>query len=838
MSAARYLSALACCLVTVSVFAQDATVHFDRDIRPILSDNCYACHGPDEQSRESELRLDRKEAVVADIDGRIAVVPGRPAGSELIRRILSNDPDVVMPPANHRKRLSSAQQQLLVKWVEQGAVWSDQWAWTAPRRHDPPSVRDKRQATNWIDQFILERLEREHIAPSAQADRRTLVRRLSFDLLGLPPDVGQVNAFVNDTTSDAWTKLVASLLQSPRFGERMAVYWLDLVRYADTVGYHGDQNVSVSPYRDYVINAFNANMPFDQFTREQLAGDLLNEPTQEQLIASGYNRLGMMSAEGGVQPKEYLAKYAADRVRTAGTVWLGSTIGCAECHDHKFDPFTTRDFYRFASFFADIKERGLYSGANSDGNWGPNVKVEDPRLKGLLEPVLQKIQNAESRLAVVTPELEAAQQVWEAEVTADTKLPDEIRVVLNIKPAQRNETQSTQLATYYRSIAPLLSKERKELKRLRDDEKKLRAKYTRSSLITVAVEPREMRVLPRGNWMDMSGEVITPGVPEFLPQLKEEGRGTRLNLADWMTSEQNPLTARVFVNRLWKLFFGAGISKVLDDVGSQGEPPVHPELLDTLAVEFMDSGWDIKHMIRLMVTSATYRQSSLMREDLQERDPFNRLLARQSRYRLDAEFVRDNALSVSGLLVHKLGGRSAKPYQPAGLYRHLNFPARKYQQDNDENQYRRGVYTHWQRQFLHPAMKSFDAPAREECTAERPRSNTPLAALVMLNDPSYVEAARVLAEKAIRGGGDTDPKRIAWLFERSLARLPNDQETEVLATLLEHQRKHFEQHRKDATQLVSTGLHRLPVDLNGTELAAWTAVSRTVFNMHEFIARN
>ena len=838
MFAVRYCSAVACCLVTVGAFAQEVAVHFDRDIRPILSDNCYACHGPDEQSRESELRLDRKEAVVADIEGRIAVVPGRPADSELIRRILSDDPDVVMPPASHRKHLTVAQQQLLVKWVEQGAVWSDQWAWTAPQRHNPPSIQSGHQAANWIDQFIVGRLEREGIAPSAPADRRTLIRRLSFDLLGLPPDVDLVNAFVNDTAPDAWTRLVDSLLQSPRFGERMAVHWLDLVRYADTVGYHGDQNVSVSPYRDYVINAFNANMPFDQFTREQLAGDLLEKPTQQQLIASGYNKLGMMSAEGGVQPKEYLAKYAADRVRTVGSVWLGSTIGCAECHDHKFDPFTTKDFYRFASFFADIKERGLYSGANSDGNWGPYVTVSEPVLDELLPPILKQIESVELVLAASTPELEAAQEQWEADPAATEKLPEEITNVLKVVVAERTAAQREQLAAHYRSIAPLLNAERKQLKELKDQEKGLRAKYSRSSLITVAVERREMRVLPRGNWMDMSGEVVTPAVPGFLPQLAVEGQASRLHLADWMTSDQNPLTARVFVNRLWKLFFGAGISKVLDDVGSQGEPPVHPELLDTLAMEFMDSGWDVKHIIRLMVISATYRQSSLMRDDLLERDPFNRLLARQSRYRLDAEFVRDNALSVSGLLVHKLGGRSAKPYQPAGLYRHLNFPARKYQQDTDENQYRRGVYTHWQRQFLHPAMKSFDAPAREECTAERPRSNTPLAALVMLNDPSYVEAARVLAEQAIRSGGDTDQDRISWLLERSLARLPNDQETEVLVTLLEDQRQHFERHKQDATQLVSTGLHRLPIDLNGVELAAWTSVARTVFNMHEFIARN
>jgi hypothetical protein len=582
------------------------------------------------------------------------------------------------------------------------------------------------------------------------------------------------------------------MLSSPAFGERMSTYWLDLVRYADTVGYHGDQDVSISPFRDYVIDAFNSNKPFDEFTREQLAGDLLPNPTKEQLVASGYNKLGMMSAEGGVQPEEYLAKYAADRVRTASSVWLGSTLACAECHDHKFDPFTTKDFYRFAAFFADIKERGLYAGADKDGGWGPTVVVEHVGLKHALQPIEARIAELEAQLAEDTPELAASESRWVAQ---------------------------------------------QELQHYRQQREQLVASHSRTTLITVAVEPREMRVLPRGNWMDKSGQVVSPGVPHFLKPISGAQRPTRLDLANWMVAPDNPLTARTFVNRLWKLYFGTGLSKTLDDLGSQGEPPSHPQLLDNLAVEFIESGWDVKHIIKTIVMSSAYRQSSLMRDELKQVDPYNRLLARQSRYRLDAELVRDNALAVSGLLVRRVGGRSVKPYQPDGLYQHLNFPPRTYEHDVGANQFRRGVYTHLQRQFLHPAMQSFDAPAREECTAERPRSNTPLAALVLLNDPSYVEAARRLAENGIASADAHDGQRLQWMMNRALSRDATDRELEILNDLLAKHRQFFKDNPQRAERLVSIGLSKPLGSPDPVELAAWTSVSRAVLNMHELITR-
>ncbi len=1012
-----------------------ADVEFNRDIRPILSDKCFACHGPDEEQRQTELRLDTQQGALEDLGGYQAVKPGSPAQSELVRRVLA-DGDDVMPPREHPKQLSDREKMLLRAWIEQGAEWQAHWAYEPPSRAALPEVRTADWPMNWIDLWVLSQLEREQMQPSPEADRVTLLRRLHFDLIGLPPTPQELQDYLADPSPQAYEVAVDRLLKSPHFGERMAMYWLDLVRYADTVGYHGDQDVSVSPYRDYVIQAFNDNMRFDQFTREQLAGDLLSEPSRDQLIASGYNKLGMMSAEGGVQPEEYLAKYAADRVRNASTVWLGSTLGCAECHDHKFDPFSTRDFYQFAAFFADIKERGLYSGANRDGNWGPQIDVPDHQLAQLLIPVDERIAAAQkaldsavtkaqpqqlewecrrrqelsqwvpleaqaavalhgtrlktqadhsilatgknpnqntytltfdaapmpmARLRIeVLPHKDLPQQgpgragngnfvisevrvlngvgdsapavairaarasieqadgkenpyrKWAAEAAVDddihgsswgwailpgvgqpqileielagplqtdgfqvvieqnhtnpkhtlghfrlwgttepsvetpagglelSVLPDEVAGALRVGRTERNLPQQSAIDNHYRKVAPQLAPEREELAAAERDRQALVEQHTRTSLITVSVAPREMRVLHRGNWMDKSGPVVTPAVPQFLPSFDAEidRRPNRLDLAEWLTSRRNPLTARVFVNRLWKLYFGAGLSKVLDDVGSQGEVPSHPELLDSLAVDFMESGWDVKRMIKLIVMSSTYRQSSLMRPDLEQRDPYNRLLARQSRFRLDAELIRDNALAVSGLLVTDMGGRSVKPYQPAGLYRHLNFPTRTYQADTDRNQYRRGVYTHWQRQFLHPAMQAFDAPAREECTAERPRSNTPLAALVLLNDPSYVEASRRLAENVLLDGGDTTRDRLDWMMKRGLSRLPRPSERAIFERLLDAELANYQADPDAAEQLLDVGLARVDPRLEIHELAAWTSVARALLNMHEMVTRN
>jgi hypothetical protein len=1009
-------------------------VEFNRDIRPILSDNCFFCHGPDKNKRKADLRLDTAEGLVGTPGEPGTAVPGKPADSELFRRITSSDPEQKMPPAESTKSLTPRDVALIKKWIEQGAKYEGHWSFLPIKRSvavDLKSQIPNLKSTQVIDTLIAEELKKQNLKPSPEADRVTLIRRLSFDLIGLPPTPEEVTAFVNDSSPDAYEKIVERLLKSPHFGERQAIWWLDLVRYADTVGYHGDQNMSVSPFRQYVIESFNANKPFDQFTIEQLAGDLLPNPTREQLIASGYNRLGMMSAEGGVQDKEYLAKYIAERVRNATGTWLGITLGCAECHDHKFDPLTTRDFYRFEAFFADIKERGLYSGANADGNWGPFVKVPNAEQEAALSKLDREIAEGKKFLETSTPELAVAQAAWEKSqvvwtvlkpdsmqsaegVTLTTKddgsilasgknpandtytlvvknlpkgitafrlevLPDDslpqkgpgragngnfvlseftvkhvvgetideavplqnatatyeqtgaannnpygkwavaaaidgdakgktwgwaimekvgqpqtavfetvsdiaggenssltisllqnldnpqhtigrfrlsvatsprpvrvnqapppnIAAVLAIATDKRNEAQKNELAAHYRSIAPALDATRRQLAETEKTRKDLDSRIP-STLITATVQPRMVRVLKRGNWMDDSGEAVTPAFPAALSSqpLESPTRLTRHELAKWIVSTDNPLTARVFGNRIWKQLFGAGLSRKLDDLGAQGEWPSHPLLLDYLAASFADNGWDVKQLIKSIVMSNTYRQSSVPTRELREVDSYNRWLARQGRFRMDAELVRDNALAISGLLVTKLGGASAKPYQPPGYFAYLNFPTREWQNDAGENLYRRGLYTHWQRQYLHPSLLAFDAPNREECTADRARSNTPLQSLVLLNDPSYVEAARAFAENILRSGGSTTRDKLDWAFRRAASRPIKAAEAEILEHLLQ---SHLDEYKSDATatnQLLTVGAKLAPADLNQAEVAAWTSIARTILNLHETITRN
>lgn len=765
-----------CLLVTmcVSIFTQVGSaadvgaprVDFQRDVRPILSDKCFFCHGPDEKHRQAGLRIDSRDGIFQHAGEHQIVMPGKPDASELWKRISHVDPDQAMPPADSQKSLSPRERELIRQWIEQGAEWKEHWAYAAPVRPAIPTAAADQSAVGDIDRLIQGRLRHEGLSPTSAADPRTLIRRLSFDLTGLPPSLDAVMAFeqaYQASPDAAWEQLVSRLLASPQYGERMAQHWLDLVRYADTVGYHGDQEHHISPYRDYVIQAFNDNMRFDQFTREQLAGDLLADSTVEQKVASGYNRLLQSSHEGGVQQKEYLAKYASDRVRNFGSVWLGATFQCCECHDHKFDPLPQRDFYRLAAFFSDIDDLRSFTA----GNTSPAPRE---------------------------PELEVS-----------TKLV----------PAERRRT-----------------------------------------LITVAIAPRPVRVLSRGDWMDDTGEVVEPGVPAVFPQLTLDRRATRLDLANWLTTGNNPVTARVFVNRLWKLYFGKGLAGRLDDFGAQGEAPSNPELLDWLAVEFMESGWDVKHVIRCIVLSRTYRQSSTANftpphpaetttvgdkvdpSTAQAIDAENRWLARQSRWRLEAEMIRDNALAVSGLLNSRLGGASARPYQPDGYYQFLNFPKRTYTADKSDNQYRRGLYTHWQRAYLHPMLKAFDAPSREECTCERPQSITPQSALVLLNDPTFIEAARVFATRILREGGTSTEDRLRWAWQVALSRTPTDREISVLSMLLDSERADLTANPEAVEGILKTGLAPVPTDIGTVELATWTSAARAIFNTNEFIMRN
>lgn len=778
-------------------------VQFARDIRPILSNHCFDCHGPDAQSRQADLRLDTRTGLLGDRDGATRlVVAGRAGESELYRRVATDNADERMPPADSHRPLSPIQIAKLRQWIDEGAVWRDHWAYVPPTRPELPAVDDAaavadRAPRNPVDRFLLARLEQEGIAPAERADAITLARRLSFDLTGLPPAANEVALLESDLSDYAFESYVERLLAAPQFGERMAVHWLDLVRYADSCGYHSDIEVAISPYRDYVIAAFNDNLPFDRFTREQLAGDLLPDATLEQRIATGFNRLNKTTEEGGAQDGEYLAKSAADRVRTTAGVWLAATLGCAECHDHKYDPFSARDFYSFAAIFADIEERGVYKAANRE----PTVAVPTAGQQRQLDRLSARIVDLDAQLATL----------------------------------DESKTAERETATA-------------ELKQLRDEQKQFERSLTRS-MVSAAVAPREMRILPRGNWLDGTGEVVSAAWPACFDTARDENtvatssetpapRVTRLDLANWLTSADNPLVARVFVNRLWKLFFGVGLSKSLDDFGAQGEPPSHTELLDWLAVEFRESGWDMKHLIRLLVTSDAYQRTSVPTAEQLARDPTNRLLARQSRWRLEAEFIRDGALAISGLLDPRLGGPSVFPYQPEGYWEFLNFPKRTWKPDSGSNQYRRGLYTHWQRTFLHPSLLAFDAPSREECTTQRAVSNTPQAALALLNDPTFVECARALAVRIVREGGASDDERISWAWQQATSRAPDEREIAVLRELLTADRAHFQSEPDAAARLAKSGQFAWPGDVAPVELAAWTAVARAVLNLHETVTRN
>lgn len=798
--------------------AEPVAIDFARDVRPLLSDRCFACHGPDEAERQADLRLDDWEDLIREREALPAVLPGQPSRSEVVRRITSHDASLRMPPDDAGPPLSPQQIQTLINWIQQGALWQQHWAYERPRLRPLPAPAEAQalQAEHWIDRYIaqplavqLARSSREGTAvvdnpPSGfapQADLITLARRLSFDLTGLPPALEEIERLQTDSSGAAIDNYIDRLLASPAYGERLASYWLDLVRYADTVGYHGDQDHNISLYRDYVIDAFNDNLSFDRFTLEQLAGDLLSQPTDEQIIATGYNRLLQTSHEGGVQAKEYLAMYAADRVRNLSAVWLGATVGCAQCHDHKFDPYTAHDFYALAAFFADIdEEEHLRRGADSV----PTQRAPEKNFLDRRQRLEQ--QRLQQRLA----ELTGSPAATEAD------------------PSDRQQ----------------------QLTRLQEQLEQLSG-AARRTMITVAIEPRTVRFLPRGNWQDDSGEIVSPRIPEFLhslyPLRAEESltdraavRPTRLDLARWLVDAEQGLgllTARVQVNRLWMLMFGQGLSRSLEDFGGQGEPPSHPELLDRLAIEFVRSGWDVKYILREIARSRTYRQSSLETPWHQLHDPTNRLLSHQHRFRLPAEMIRDAALACSELLVAQQGGASVRPYQPEDYYRHLNFPPRKYQPSTDHGQWRRGVYMHWQRQFLHPMLAAFDAPRREECTAQRAPSNTPLASLVWLNDPSFVEAARALALVSLQAAA-SDQQRIKSLFRAATSRAPDAEETAVLERLLAQARQAYADHPQQASQLLAVGLWQPAIDVEPSEWAAWTSLARAVLNLSETYTRN
>ncbi len=797
---------------TVAAAESPPAVDFAREVRPILADFCFRCHGPDAKQRQADVRLDvRDEATREAKSKRTPITPGKPEASELVRRILADDDDV-MPPRETSQSLTAAQKETLRRWIAEGAKYQTHWAFVAPTRPEIQNLKFqipnlKLETRNSIDRFVFTRIESAGLRPSPETDRATLLRRVTLDLTGLPPSIDDTEEFLADREPDAFERVVDRLLASPRYGEHQARDWLDQARYADTHGYFTDHERFMWRWRDWVINAFNADMPFDQFTIEQLAGDLLPNATTEQLIATAFNRNHMITEETGVIPEEYRVEYVADRVRTTSTVWMGLTAGCAQCHDHKYDPLTQREFYQFFAYFNQLPEKGIDGGKQK--NAAPELRLPTPEQAAQLAELQTRIRDTQSKLTALPKE---------GEFIAWTSLSG-------------------------------------ELKRLRKSEKSLQAAMPSVMVMQDQPQPRDTFVLERGQY-DQPREKVTAGVPAFLLALPSDSPPNRLSFAKWLVDPRHPLTARVAVNRHWRQLFGRGLVATPEDFGVQGELPSHPELLDWLACEFVvpplggssntippkggTTNWSIKRLQRLIVTSATYRQSSAITAEHRRVDPQNRLLARAPRFRLDAETLRDSALFASGLLAERLGGPSAKPYQPADLWKAITYDTKSTQEyvlSTGDGLYRRGFYTYWKRQVPPPSMWQLDAPTRETCVVRRQRTNTPLQALVLLNDTQFVEAARALAERVLSSGPASDRAAVTTAFRRVVTREPTDLEAQSLLRLLSAERLRFQQDTTAADALLSIGEHPVPQDLNRTELAAWTVLGNVLLNLDEALSR-
>jgi len=784
-------------LLATRLSAAEPKVDFNRDVRPILSENCFKCHGPDEAERKAKLRLDDRAVALK----REAFVPGKADASELVARLVEIDPNKQMPPAKSGKKLTPQQIATLKRWIDEGANYSAHWSFVKPERPTVPagtSPAARQYIRNPIDAFILDGLNKQALAPSAEADRATLIRRVTLDLTGLPPTPAEIDAFVNDASPDAYERVVDRLLKSPRYGERMALDWLDAARFADTHGYHIDAGRDMSPWRDWVIDAFNNNKPFDQFTVEQLAGDLLPNATLAQKIASGFNRNHMINFEGGAVPEEYHTAYIVDRVNTTATVWLGLSVACAQCHDHKYDPISQKDYYRLFAFFYNVPENGL---DGSKGNAAPLLRMPTPAQERDLKRLADDIRRLEPMI----------------------KAPLVANVVKN------------------------------ELARLQKERAAVDSRVRSAMVMQEMPKPRDTFVLVRGAY-DKKGDKVTAGIPEALGSLPKDAPPDRLGLARWLVSADHPLTARVAVNRYWQLFFGTGLVKTAEDFGAQGEQPSHPELLDWLAVQFRESGWDVKALVRMMVTSATYRQSSGITDSPSANpkseipnpklvDPENRLLSRAPRLRLPAEFIRDQALAVSGLMNGEIGGKSVFPYQPAGLWEELmsradgaNWTAQTYTPSKGKDLYRRTMYTFWKRTCPPPTLATFDAPDREVCTVRRPRTNTPLQALILMNDPTYVEASRKLAERLMHEAKTTD-ERLTLAFRLCTGRMPKAEELAILKRVFEGRLAKYQSDIAAAKKLLAVGESPADATLPAAELAAWASVASVILNLDETVTR-
>jgi hypothetical protein len=803
---------------------RSARLEYNRDIRPILAENCFACHGHDSAARKADLRLDQRTAAIE----AGAITPRDPEASELIARINADDPHEMMPPPKTTKTLSSEQKDVLKRWIEAGAEYQLHWSIIAPGRPELPKVRNTGWVRNPIDQFVLTKLEQNGLKPAPEADRRTLVRRLSLDLTGLPPSPGLVEAFVNDPAPDAYGRLVTRLLDSPSWGEHRARFWLDAARYADTNGYHFDNYREAWAYRDWVIGAFNRNLSFDRFTIEQLAGDLLPGSTLDQQVASGFNRCNATTNEGGTIPEEYKVLYTRDRTETVSQVWLGLTAGCAVCHDHKFDPLSQREFYELSAFFNNTTQPIM------DGN----IQNTPPTAVVPITADQDRWQVLNAERASLQGRLDAQRQAarsdlirWLTEAKARAKSG-------SLAPLPRRDW--FRLTAHWLAIDPPANALRAQLAELQKKEAPIKKRGTLAHVMHERNEPAMAFLLYRGEY-DKRRDAVKPDTPDVLPPMTADLPKNRLGLAKWLVRSDNPLTARVTVNRFWQEVFGTALVRTAGDLGVSGELPSHPELLDWLAIEFRDSGWDIKRFFRLMVESATYRQSAAVTPEKREKDPQNRLLSRGPRFRMDGEMIRDAALASSGLLIGRMGGPSVKPYQPEGVWEAVAMPESNthfYKPDHGERLYRRSLYTFWKRSAPPASMEVFNAPSREVCTVRRERTNTPLQALVTLNDPQFVEAARALAQSTLKRQQQTDPTAgIDWIATRLLARPFRPEERAVVDASLAKLISFYQSHPDQAALLLNVGESKADPSLDPSTLAAWTMLANELMNLDEFLCK-
>jgi hypothetical protein len=823
------LAALTGWLVAGPRALADDKVTFSRDILPILSDNCFHCHGPDAKDRKAKLRLDDEKNVKKD---RAVVIPGKSAESELYIRLVAADPGEVMPPPRAPRKPSAQQIALVKRWIDEGAPWGEHWALMKPVRPPLPRLACfADQARNPIDWFVLARLEKEGLTPSPPASRETLIRRVSLDLTGLPPTPAEVDAFLTDRSPDAYGKVVERLLASSAFGERMAWDWLDAARYADSNGYQGDNDRTMWPWRDWVVQAFNHNLPYDQFTVWQLAGDLLPGATPEQKLATAFCRNHMINGEGGRIPEENRVDYVMDMAETTATVWLGLTVNCCRCHDHKYDPLTQRDYYGLFAFFNQTPVDGRGGNPQTPPVLECATAEEKARLARRDEVVRSAAAELDRYERMFFPRAEGRTPDQSDKAA---KLPDGVKSVLKLAARRRSRAQLSELEKHWQKDAPAYVQQVQKLRTAVESRNDYDRSLPRVMVMEDMTKARPTFMLDKGLY-DKRGAIVTAATPAKLPPLPPDVPRNRLALARWLVAPDNPLTSRVTVNRFWQQFFGIGLVKTPEDFGIQGEKPSHPPLLDWLAVEFRESGWDVKHLCRLIVTSATYCRSAQAPLQLHEHDPQNRLLARGPRFRMPSWMIRDQALAASGLLVRRSGGAAVHPYQPGGVWEEATFGTKQYRQDKGDALYRRSLYTFWRR-IIGPT-EFFDTAARQTCWVKQVRTNTPLHALVTLNDVTYVEAARALAERVLLTAGPQPAQRLELAFRLVLARQPTVEEKQVLLAALERVRGEFGREREAARKLLGAGESARTQALDPVEHGAYAAVCSAILNLDEALTK-